>query len=156
MQFSRRCPAKSFSMADPQAPVNAVAEAQANYKLCYQLTSCTVLPDDVPQPEPVAAQVLAQVQVEANELSFDVCKFYLCTPLPPVVFQLSVFMCLLCFSFAGVFQVLYSRCVGNYEFHVPFKFAMLLDLPFYFSAFHNFKNQFNCCPRFYFTLAGYF
>ena len=60
----------------------------------------------------MAAQVQAQVQVEANELSLDDCKFYLCTPSLRVVFQLSVFMCFLCFSSAGVFQVLYSRCVG--------------------------------------------
>ena len=66
--------------------------------------AAAVLPDDVPQPVPVAAHVQAQVQVEANELSLDVCKWYLCTPSPRVPFQLTVFMCLPCFSFAGVFS----------------------------------------------------
>ena len=73
------------------------------------LPAAALLPDDVPQPEPVAAQVQAQVQVEANELSLDVCKFYLCSPWPCDLFQPSVFMCLLCFSFAGVIHALYSH-----------------------------------------------
>ena len=100
----------------------------------------------------MATRVQAQVQVEANELSLDVCKFYLCIPSPLVLFQLSVFMCLLRFSFAGVFsRFVFSLC----ENFVLFKFALLLDLPFIFRL-SIISHQFNCCPRFYFTLAGYF
>ena len=109
-----------------------------------------VLPDGVPRPLPVAAQVQAPVQLKANKLSLDVLKFYLGTPSPRVLFQLSVFMCLPCFSFAGVFHVLYSRCVGDFAFYILFKFAMLVDFPFYFLAFHNFT----CCSNsFSFTVA---
>ena len=76
-------------MPDPQVPVNAVAEAQAVLPINQPPPAAAVQPDDVPQPVPAAAQVEAQVQVEANELSLEVCKFYLCTPSSPhVPFQL--------------------------------------------------------------------
>ena len=73
-------------MPDPQVPVNAVAEAQAVLPINQPPPAAAVQPDDVRQPVPAAAQVQAQVQVEAKELSLEVCKFYLCTPLPRVLF----------------------------------------------------------------------
>ena len=73
-------------MPVPQVPVNAVAEAQAVLPINQPPPAAAVQPDDVRQAVPAAAQVQAQVQVEAKELSLVVCKFYLCTPSPRVLF----------------------------------------------------------------------
>ena len=112
--------------------------------------AAAVLPDYVPQPVPVAAQFQAQVQVEANKLSLDVCKFYLCTPSPRDLFQLSVFICALCFSFEGVFNVLYSCWVGDFEFYIRFT-LLFFGFPWFHILFE--QPQLNCCPRFLFYLA---
>ena len=46
------------------------------------------------------------------------------------------------------FHVLHSSCVGNLDFHILFKFAMLLDWPFYFLPWWSISNLLCYSPCF--------